>query len=242
MELSTNVAGLTLTEDDDTSGAAVYAAKAAGYKFIEVHLNPNANVQNAGRITGAYKLNVYPAGTDRNNLPKYDFHVRGGDIEFAFDKRKYVMLAQVLDDTEKGAVSDIGYNRDLLATHIDMFIIPDKDVEKDVLKRAERIRERAFQKKPVDGTDMTLYGEETITDIDKKIQELTEKKAKMASSTEPAPTKNGKKSWTEEERNAVRERLMSARARKKAEREAEASSGKEEQVAKHETDSEVAPA
>jgi len=242
-------------DSDDNTGVHIYAAKAAGHKFIEVHLSPDANIQGAGRISGAYTLDVFPGVPDRNNLPTFEFNVRGGDIQFAFDKEKYAMVAQVLDDDKPGVVSKVGYNRDFLASHLGMFIIPDKEIAEDVAKRAELIQDKADADAVEAEPDMELYApeaEETVSDIDKKMQALSEKRALMTGQplkgTTP-PKKRGRKPMTVEQRKAVAERFAAGKAKKKAEREATGSTedappveSKEDTVAQHETNSEVAPA
>lgn len=254
MPLSTNTAGLTLIDEDDDSTAKIYAAKAAGYKFIEVHLKPNVKLQGTGRISGAMTLRVWPDGLDHNNVPKFAFKATGGDIQFAFDNKKFVMYASVLDDNEKGVVSEVGYNRDLLATHLDLFDIPDPEIAADIKSRAELYKAKALQaeaeRQPE--PDLELYAAgpiESVSEIDRQIAMLQRRKdaALGAPPTQPAKTEppKAKKTRTVAQMKNVQKMQAARKAnieKRKAEAKAAADKPKEATGAEHETNSEVATA
>ena len=174
-------AGLTLAGQDEDTPRLKYAAKSAGYSEIEIHLNPETKHQSAGAISGCKVLRVYPAGTDLNNMPKFDFVVGDGDINFAFDESRYAMVAYLLDDKERGTVSPVGYNRDLLASHTDLFIVPDPDVKADIEKRAEKMRVRAAEKEEQFKNEKVSedFAPETVEDIDAQMANLQKKKDAM---------------------------------------------------------------
>lgn len=172
-------AGLFLAGQDEGTPQLKYAAKSAGYSEIEIHLNPESHHQSAGAITGCKVLRVFPAGNDRNNVPQFEFEVGNGDISFAFDEKKYEMVAYLLDDKERGTVSPVGYNRDLLASHTDLFIVPDPAINADVQKRADKIRVRALEKEK-ERENMEVSDDlmaESVDDLDAQIKALQDKKA-----------------------------------------------------------------
>ena len=224
--------GLVLDKQDPQAARMKYAAKAVGHDEIEVHLNPESNHQGAGSITGCKVLRVYPAGTDRNNVPKYDFVVGDGDIKFAFNEEKFAMCAHLLDDKERGTVSPVGYNRDLLASHIDLFIVPDPAIAADVQKRAEKMMVRAAEndvKRKAEAEGDSL----SVNDIDEQMEELQKRKEKMLStpvqSTAPVHAnkppeikqttqKRRKSTKTPEQKAAWGAAMKAAREKKKAEK------------------------
>lgn len=175
---------------DEGAPRLKYAAKRAGHKDIEIRLNPQARHQSAGQITGCKVLRVFPNGTDHNNVPKYEFEVGNGDISFVFDEEKMDMVAYLLDDEERGTVSQVGYNRDLLASHIDIFIVVDPTIAADVEKRAEKIRRKAVEdERRRSNVEVSEdYAEETPDELDAKIKMLQEKKAKALSKATSIPS------------------------------------------------------
>lgn len=142
-------AGLFLTDDETDVGPNIGAAIGAGHKFIEVHLSPNADIQ-GGRMSGVLVVDTFLDGRDNRGIPKYSFNIRGGDIDFVYDAKKYIRVADppLLDDDESGITGPKGYNRDFLASHWEsgIFVIPDKEVEADIKKRAVLIKKMAEEK------------------------------------------------------------------------------------------------
>lgn len=160
----------------------ILEAQAQGHKFIKVYLNMRifGRTQNEMIISGGVKLIASQTGNGMAGLPEYSFEERSGEsFRFALDVKERQYTCHILDDQGPGYFSPIGYNRDLLATHMEegFFMIPDKEVEADVLKRAEYIKEN--KKKHVSKKDRPAVLTSTANtpeDIDSHIKYLLEKK------------------------------------------------------------------
>jgi len=217
--------GLTsLVNEEDVRSEEIYAAEEKGYKFIEVHLNSEVRLQDTSHIAGILVARAYRAGEDENNIPIYHFIVGGGYLKFLFDRRKRRMVAHVLDDDEKGAFSPKGFNRDFLATHINMLDVVDKNIAADIRQRAEAVKKKAME---------TRVKNKSTDELDKEIEALQKRKiavqAENETSKAPVP--------------ATRRKRMSEAARKKfgADMKAarQAKKDKEAALAEHETISQV---
>lgn len=231
----------TQTEEDLKAGDIMFAAQQQGHEFIEVHLNPAIKLQNASRMTGARVIRAYDGPLDEYNIPTYEFAVTGGDIEFKRDLVKRKMVAFVLDDKEKGVVSPTGFNRDLLASHIDSFIVPDPVIAADIRNRADLLLQKRAR-------DEKVKEEKSAEDYEKEIKELQAKRdAALNKTVESEPPKKPKRESkkTPEERKAWGEEMQAAKKKKAAEREAEAqkkagiASLPKEEHAKHTSTSQV---
>jgi hypothetical protein len=122
----------TMTMDEVARAQArVQAARESGHKFIPLDLVDLSK----NRVGGCEFLNVEPYTdvTPHGNVTRYNFHVMGGEARFEYSPIHGMYRYEMLD-TE--------HNRKFLASHYseNPWKILDKEVEKDVIARAKRIK------------------------------------------------------------------------------------------------------
>jgi hypothetical protein len=242
--------GGVLTGSETDPGPNIHVAIGGGYNFIEVHLNRKADIQ-GGRMAGVLVVDTYEDGVDNNGVPKYSFNVRGGYIDFVYDPSKYIRVADppLLDDTEPCMTGPKGYNRDFLASHWDsgIFIIPDKEIEADIKRRAVLLKKQAEEKKfvaPENPAELST----ALKDLEIHEKFLKEKKESLlkAQQSKTPSYEKAKEELIEKEREkekkerkaqqeieAKKKAELMKKAREKAENKAAEEKKKKEVDAKH---------
>lgn len=117
-------------------------AQKQGHSFIKVYLHPARATRNRKPVTisGAVILHGYKSGGGANGNEEYNFFERrGGTLIFRFDASEREFICYLYDDPGRGYFSSTGYNRDLLASHLDMkmFIVKDPEIHADIVLRNE---------------------------------------------------------------------------------------------------------
>jgi len=165
------------TSDDITDTMKRVAAMKQGYKFIELRLNPEKvrTSQQQVRITGVKCANAYSAGLAKNGIRQYDIVKQGGHLVFKLDLEEGEYKGWLYDDEEKGPYSEIGYNRDVLASHYheDRFIIVDPKIRKDVEKRAKLVKKHISESLAEKEEAKPMN---SVEDIDAQIEMLQQQK------------------------------------------------------------------
>lgn len=166
------------------------AAKREGFKFIKVNLHPRAQGKGVGpfRFSGCIELKGWKSGIGAQ--AKYSFReIRGGQFSFEWSEADADFVCWLLDDTQRGPYSAIGFNRDLLAAHLgqNVFIVSDPAVYIDVKKRAEwlknnidRIRKEKEEKRNnLDKRNKIPSSGDNISDLDDQIRFLKSRKEQL---------------------------------------------------------------
>jgi hypothetical protein len=164
-----------------------YEAQAQGYTFLKIRLNPRMVRNKDMRLAGVKVARGFASGEKPDGTRKIDFLVTGGLLQFQFDRVARTWMAYLLDDKDRGAFSDKGYNRDFLASHLvnsapgmEMFIIDeDKEVIADIKDRMERLSKRMKDKEETEKSIRL----ESLDEIDKELDELSQKKQRIMEST-----------------------------------------------------------
>ena len=159
----------------------VIEAKRKGFKFIKVILDRSRIGRNQSEIhiAGAVILKGFKKGMGTGGLPEYNFEPRGGEsmiFQFSREEREYVCW--LYDDDGPGYFSRIGFNRDLLASHLEekCFILSDPDVEKDVIARYEFIKSNPGKKRKQIKENIVVKDSDSVEDIDAQIAFLKKKR------------------------------------------------------------------
>ena len=122
-------------------------AKKLGHKFIKVYLHPSkiGKGQKEVLIGGAIILRGYRKGDDDFDfIPEKD-----ANMVFIYDRNEREHICWLYDDPGKGYFSDVGYNRDLLATHWteNYFVLKEPSVYAEVKRRYEFLKENPPNRK-----------------------------------------------------------------------------------------------
>lgn len=208
----------------------VIEAKRQGHKFIKVFLHPEIIQRNANEvaISGAIVLKAEKRGVGAGGLPDYHFTAEGGEtLIFRFNRAEREFMCWVFDDKGPGYFSPIGYNRDLLASHLEenFFIIPDEKVKKDIENRYQYMKENPGKRSVNAGAPILTAPTETPEDIDAQIIYLKEKKRAMGTGNSSKTvyrmqplTDEEKKEKRNQTQREYRQRQKEERARQEAEK------------------------
>jgi len=160
----------------------VLEAKRQGHKFIKLFLHRSRIGRNQAEIiiSGAVALRGIKKGSGIGGLPDYDFHpVVGESLVFTFSREEREYVCWMYDDQEPGYFSPIGYNRDLLATHLDdnFFVVNDVAVLQDIQSRYEWLKSNPDKRnKRQVAAAFTTGAPQSVDEIDAQIEMLKERK------------------------------------------------------------------
>lgn len=177
--------GLFMSKDDERSAEVRYVAEAEGHKFIKLRLNPRKMKRSLRdtRISGVRSIIGYFGGQDDAGQQKITVAVKGGDLQFSYDRQERAHIGWMLDDQTKGRYSEVGYNRDFIASHAlsgwpeSRFLIDDRDphsrsAAKDVEKRIEIIKAKLAAAREEEDLQTSI----SIEEIDSQMKALISKK------------------------------------------------------------------
>jgi len=160
-------------------------AQNKGHEFIKLRLNRREIRRNAGvgvRFTGVQTIKGYRGGQDRDGMDIIDLEVKGGSLVFRLDAASREFTAYLLDDKTKAIYSEIGYNRDFIATHIvnkseaeQPFYIESKGIMRDIEKRMQAIQKLAKNKEEVRKDEDA----KSLVNINAQIEELKAKQSEL---------------------------------------------------------------
>ena len=197
MNYSYNQAGgVVSTAEEMMVHVAIREAKKAGHKFIELYYNQeliqDAELQAEVRINGVQAVRVYES-RDKQNRRTYDVVVKGGQLIFRLDEEIGEWVGEMLDDKTEGLYGEIGYNRDILASHYETgeFIIKDKRIEREVKSRLEKIKKIRHQKdveRVAKDTSILPSLEEEKKRLEEKIEKAREQQQVAKSGSMPSLT------------------------------------------------------
>lgn len=169
----------------------VIEAQRKGHKFIKLYLNRSMVGRNQSEIviSGVVALRGIPKGSGMGGMPEYEFESRGGEalvFRYSRDEREYT--AWMFDDMGPGYFSSVGYNRDILASHLEdsFFEIRDQSVLNDVMERRDFLTNNPGKKNKIRKVPMLETTALTAEDIDAQIQHLLKKKETIQKSENPA--------------------------------------------------------
>jgi hypothetical protein len=168
----------------------VAEAKRQGHRFIKLFLNRNMVQRNKGEIliSGAVALIGTKKGSGFGGLPDFDFKPKQGEsLHFSFSREEMEYMCWMFDDQGPGYFSSVGYNRDLLASHLeeDFFVIPDPAVLEDVKKRHSYMKANPGKKNHMREPAMMSTTAESVEDIDAQIEYLKSRKENIKPQTVP---------------------------------------------------------
>ncbi len=224
--------------DEEEYFDQVIEAKRQNYRFIRVFLHRDriGRGQKEILISGCVGLHAYKTGMDGiGGTSEYEFKtIHGDEMRFTFDKNEREYVCDLLDDQGPGYFSEVGFNRDLIASHFSepYFIIKDVEVLKDIKKRYETLialgGEKIERKKaPV------LNNNSTSEDIDEQIKFLQNMKKTLKGEesvevkipvskdeTQEITTLSPEEIAEEKKKEANEKRVAKQREKRKLEREA----------------------
>lgn len=204
---------------DEEAIDVIMEAKRLGHKFIKVilHRNMIQRSQNEIVISGVTILREFKKGLGTGGIPEYSFKVQGGEnLVFSFSREDREFVAFMFDDQEKGYFSPKGYNRDVLASHLDddMFVIHDEAVLEDVKARNKWMKENPGAKNMPETEAIIRPAVNSEDDIDKEIQRLKDMKEKMKGAGKIASLSEVSE---KDEKDAIVEDAISKARKKKSE-------------------------
>jgi hypothetical protein len=187
-------------EQDARDNDEMMAAESKGHKFIELHLNHPERYMGRKevKILGVKMLKGYVKGRSAMGIPDFNFSVMGGEIKFKLDRQKRAYVGYLFDDKEIGPGSgQVGYNRDILATHLGTgeFKIMDESVRKDaelrlklIIAKREKEEEAAkARQEPIQPPNK----KEVLQSVDDEIARLLKKKEEITKQEPNVPAKRG---------------------------------------------------
>ena len=179
--------GLFMSKEDERSAEIRYVAESEGHRFIKLRLNPRKMKRSLRdvRLSGVMSLIGYFGGTDDSGQQKITVAIKGGDLQFTYDRQERAHIGWMLDDQTKGRFSEIGCNRDFLAAHAlsglseSRFLIDERDPHskstvRDVEKRIEMLKAKYSAAKE----DEEMKTSISIEEIDGQMKALISKKEK----------------------------------------------------------------
>ena len=167
--------------DEEEYFDQVVEAKRQNYRFIKVFLHRDriGRGQSEILISGCVGIQGSKVGTGGiGGLAEYEFRtVHSDEMRFTFDRNEREYVCHLLDDQGPGYFSEVGYNRDLLASHLNenYFVIQDASVLKDIQKRHALLLSNGGKKVKMKKAPV-LDNNSTSEDIDAQIKFLEEKK------------------------------------------------------------------
>lgn len=138
----------SISEETANDHRLVRAAEVEGYKFITLRAKESLMEEQELRFGNIFRLRFFQDRGLRDGRPRTSFNVEQGHLVFRYDPQARAHIAFLWDDDQPGVVSETGYNRDFLASHMDRaeWIIEDREVEKDVRERLQRMKHKAADK------------------------------------------------------------------------------------------------
>ena len=177
------------TGQDKKEFDQLVAAEDAGYKFMKVYLNKTrvSRGQKEVFIHGVKQLKAYGRGRNEEGIDEWEFVKDSGLVKFKLDRRERAYIGYLWDDNDKTKYGWKGYNRNILATHIETgdFIIKDEDILKSIHNRLEKIK--AFNAKHIITEEEKIEKISVGTDekdLDEQIKFLQAKKEMINKSRE----------------------------------------------------------
>jgi len=183
---------------NDPSFNQLVEAQRLGFKFMKIYLHRERIGRLQKRITigGAVSLVGYKKGQDDMGQQAYEFVERRGEsMVFDFDAQEREFICWLYDDAGQGYFSETGYNRDLLASHMDFnfFIIKDPELLVDIEQRYDYMKKhpgkKRYKAKPL---NEKLTGSMNISDIDNQMKFLQSRKDMLVSLEEKSEKKKAK--------------------------------------------------
>lgn len=162
----------------------VVEAKRQGHRYIKLFLDRSRIGRNQDSIiiSGAVILRGIRKGSGIGGLPDYEFQaVAGESLVFTFSREEREYICWMYDDEMPGYFSPVGYNRDLLASHLNesFFIINDVAVLQDVQNRAQWLVDNPKRRNQRQ-SNPSFAGQATkatsVDELDREIEILKERK------------------------------------------------------------------
>lgn len=196
-----------ITKSEELEAEVRFEAIHQGHAFMKLKLNPGAfrRAPREYRMCGVKAIKGSRGASDETGRPNIGIRITGGDISFIWNKEDREWIGWLLDDKDKGAFSKVGYNRDVIASHVAgvgwakaVFHLDEKDeytrsIKKDVEDRILRM-ENSQKSAEQTAEEKRLS---SLSEIDRSMEELMARKQAMLSSApstakEEAPVANHK--------------------------------------------------